>query len=609
RLKAAVIESPEGNLANLDLYGIPEDLPILLVAYPDTAQNKENITKLYRQLKWLGLTDVYAITPKNSQEYTQAAHAFYGFYDIPHDAALAQEGEQQLLQELQPLSVEQKGQNWAEWIPLVGTLGAAVASLPVLKKIYKTYKRWTGTGSGDGGSPIIPRGIAETQKASTTAAGTSEGVGLMPGNPAEITVEPVLGAGTGLFISEALAELERKELELTADQKIIRNLIQKLEPKLLKIMEIQQQLVGQLPSLLNKSSADIDKIINDDFLKRLNNGLENVWFEFDNLPALDIKYSKTIEDTNKYIDRLASLLFDVISENINRWVLLQGSSRVEAILADITELERKISTIQSQVTQVLPQIKQLIDSHIAKLLRSIKVDLVGLYYPSVSKIKVEDVVQVIGEDLLSAIGKTIDVTNKVEKDILFMLEKRSYGETAIAELQRILDELIVELKAFSDHSNSSLGILASDATTRLELEGFVANIYKVLVMIVARDINKIYRIKRYMTQNILGKADVINKRLLYRFEKDASENQKKITELLGMNQLSKWFRFLKDEIQVLWDQQGRISLDAKKLNKLESKKRKEFIDTLIKREQEAEKQEPQVKRWVSWMRDLIRRSS
>ncbi|HVX01101.1 MAG TPA: hypothetical protein VHA52_11820, partial [Candidatus Babeliaceae bacterium] len=252
RLKAAVIESPEGNLANLDLYGIPEDLPILLVAYPDTAQNKENITKLYQQLKWLGLTDVYAITPKNSQEHTQAAHAFYGFYGIPHDAALVQEGVQQLLKEL-PLSVEQKGQNWDEWIPLASALTGTVGltALPsALKKIYKTYKRWAGTGSGDGRPPRIPKDIAETQKA-YTAAGTSEGVGLMPGNPAEINVEPV-SLGAGAFPQEQI-----EELQLTSEQKAIQTLVQNLKPKLLKVMEIQQQLVGQLPSLLNKSSADI----------------------------------------------------------------------------------------------------------------------------------------------------------------------------------------------------------------------------------------------------------------------------------------------------------------------------------------------------------------
>ncbi|HVX00077.1 MAG TPA: hypothetical protein VHA52_06570, partial [Candidatus Babeliaceae bacterium] len=362
KLKAVIIESPEGNLANLDLYGIPEDLPVLLVANPDNWENRNSIIKIYRHLKWLGLTDVYAIAPENSLEYTKSAHAFYAFYGIPHDAALAQEGVQQLLKAL-PLPTAQQGQNWAEWLPLVGTLGAAVASVPVLKKIYKMYKRWSAPGDGglQGGSSFPGITYNPTQQIEG-----GEATIVMPKQPKALTLK-------SMFL-KILNPENVKELELTADQKAIQTLVQKLEPKLLKIMEIQEQLIERLPLFLKKSSV-VGKI--KELLEKNVEAIKGIWLEFKQFSGEGPSY-KNINDTENYLEDTLSIIpfLALTAKRFSNKALPKEEFAVQLervireqlkALNDITNLGNVIPGV---VDKVKPKLKSLLDN----LLRKIQIE-------------------------------------------------------------------------------------------------------------------------------------------------------------------------------------------------------------------------------------------
>lgn len=90
---------------------LPQDIPVLIVcSQEDTTVPASSSIKLYHKLKQeMGRSNVHLLNLQKGKhsnilwgpdghEYQQALHAFYQFYELPHDEALARQGKSRFLQ-------------------------------------------------------------------------------------------------------------------------------------------------------------------------------------------------------------------------------------------------------------------------------------------------------------------------------------------------------------------------------------------------------------------------------------------------------------------------------------------------------------------------------
>ena len=97
---------PNG-LQTIDLVAqLSKDLPILLIcSKADTRVPPQSTINLYNKLRLTGHDNVHLLmldyaqhdklisNPKTKSLFTQCVHAFYKYYELPHNAQLAQDGE------------------------------------------------------------------------------------------------------------------------------------------------------------------------------------------------------------------------------------------------------------------------------------------------------------------------------------------------------------------------------------------------------------------------------------------------------------------------------------------------------------------------------------